>query len=101
MGRIGHLVGVDPDEAAPDPDLAPIERVDSPLRPIAAKSVAYDWHRPGQKCTASAYLHFEQQRLALVHCHAARTSDRLQAPFDRKPSLIKRMAGLVQHTHHG
>ena len=39
--------------------------------------------------------------MALVHCHAAGATDRLEPPFDRETPLIKGMAGLVQHTHQG
>ena len=101
MSGIGHLIGIDPDETAPNPDLTPVQRVDFPLRPIAAKSLADDRCRVGQKSTASAHLHFEQQRLALVHCHAAGTADRLKPPLGREPALIERVPGLVQHPHQG
>ena len=99
MRRVGHLVGVDADEATADADLSPVERLDIPHRPVTAKGLTDDRCGIGQKSTASAHLHFEQQRLALVHRHAAGAADRLQPPFDRETPLIKSVAGLVQHTH--
>jgi hypothetical protein len=80
MGGIGHLIGVNPDQAAPDPDLAAIERIGFPTRPIAAESLTQDRRRIAEERTAAAHLHFEQQRLALMNGHAAGAADRLQAP---------------------
>ena len=47
----------------------------------------------------AAGLHLDQQRLALVHAHAARLADRLAAPGRGQAALVERMAGLVQHAH--
>ena len=40
------------------------------------------------ECSAAAYLHFEKQRLTLMHRHAARPADRLAPPFRRQATLV-------------
>src|SRR5712671_7152071 len=101
MGGVGHLIGVNPDQAAPDPDLAVIELLSFPSWPIAAERLAQDRRCIDQERTAAAHLHFEQQRLALVNGHAAGAADRLQAPRSGEAALVEGMTGLVQNSHQG
>ena len=42
MRRVGDLVGIDPDQAAGDPDLAAVERLGLPARPVAGEGLAQD-----------------------------------------------------------
>src|SRR5258708_12374223 len=101
MGGVGHLMGVNPDQAAPDPYLAVIELLSFPSWPIAAERLAQDRRCIDQERTAAAHLHFEQQRLALVNGHAAGAADRLQAPRSGEAALVEGMTGLVQNSHQG
>ena len=99
MGRIGDFVGIDSDEAAPNPDLTPVKRFRLPAWPVARKDLAQDRGREFHKGEAAASLHLEQQGLALMDRHAARCTYRLQSPARRQVALVKRVPGLVQNPH--
>jgi hypothetical protein len=59
MSGIGDFVGIDPDQAALHPGLAPIERFRLPFRALAIKRFAQDRRCIRQKRPAAAHLHFE------------------------------------------
>ena len=101
MGRIGHLVGVDPDEVRLNPGPEAVQVVDLPGRPLAVEGLAGQGRQEGQEVRRAAGLHLDQQGLALVHGHAAGLTDRLQAPIAGQAALVEGVPRLVQHGHQG
>jgi hypothetical protein len=99
--RIGDLVGIDADRAGHDANLPLVQSLGIPGLADAAEDVAQQGRGEAGEGPAAAYLHFEKQRLAFVHRHAARHADRLEAPLGGQPALVERVAGLVQRAHQG
>ena len=98
---IGHLVGVDADEARRHARIEAMDVVGGPGRPVLAEGRAHARCGEVDEGVAAAGLHLHQQRLALVQRHAARIADRLAAPVARQAGFVEAMAGLVQHAHQG
>ena len=99
MGRVGDLVGIDPDQARFDPDIAAIEVLGLPGGAFAAEGFAYQRAREIGEGAASAGLHFQQQGLALVDAHGDGLADRLVAPGRRQAALIHGVPGLMEDGH--
>ena len=99
MERIGHLVGIDPDEAALDPVGQLQQVVGLPGRTLAAEGVARQRRQEAEERRPAADLHLDQEGLALVDRHAAVLADRLQPPVGRQAALVHGVAGLVQYAH--
>ena len=99
--RIGHLVGVHPDEAPLHPAIVGQEVLRLPGRAFAAHDLLGQRGHEGHELAAPAGLHLDQQRLAFVQGHAARLADRLAAPVLGQAALVLGVAAFVQHAHHG
>ena len=98
--RVGHLVGVDADEAALD---AGVEALEVRRREggVVAERLLELARQKAHERRRTAGLHLDEQRLALVDGHAALVAHRLAAPAQRQPGLVEGVTGLVQHAHQG
>src|SRR5439155_6598940 len=87
------------DRAGRDPDLAAVDGLGLPGRALAREDLAQQGRGEPSEGAAAAYLHFEEQGLALMQRHAARRADRLTPPLGRQAALVEGMPGLVQRAH--
>src|SRR4029077_2271815 len=92
MRRIGDLISIDADRARLNTNLSPVDGVGVPGLAGAAEDLAQQRRGEAGEGTAAADLHFEEQRLALMHGHAARRADRLEPPFGRQTALVEGVA---------
>ena len=97
--RVGDLVGIDPDQAALDPDRPAVEVVGGERRAVAPEGRGQERREIAEEGARAADLHLDQERLALVDRERARAADRLAAPGLGQASVVERMAGLVQDRH--
>ena len=83
--RIGHLVGIDADEAALHSPPQPRQVAGSIRRRIAAECSVQLRPQPPQERIRAARLHLDDQRLAFVRRHAGRLAHRLARPRSGRP----------------
>ena len=75
MGRIGHLIGIDPDVAWRDPRIDTCQIFTAKCR-LSAKALADQRGDAGHEGWMARHLHLEEQALALMDTHGTGLADR-------------------------
>src|SRR5437773_12089839 len=66
-----------------------------------AQMLAHDRHGPLPEFGTARDLHFDEETLAFMHCHAARPAERHMRPLWRQTLFIESVPGLMQDSHEG
>lgn len=98
VGRVGHLVRIDPDKAGLDP-VVELGQVCRCQRRLLAEVGANVRRQQCQEGGIMAELHLAEQALALVNAHGARLGHRLAKQLARQALLVTGVAGFVHYTH--
>ncbi len=101
MGRIGHLIGLDADEACAHPPPEPRKVGWGVGRRIAAEGRVHARPEPGEERVGARGLHLDDQALALMRGHAARLAQGAAREGRGQVRLVERMTAFVQHAEDG
>lgn len=98
MGRVGHLVRIDPDKAGLDP-IVELDQVRRRQRRLLAEVGANVRRQQRKEGGIMAELHLAEQALALVNAHGARLGHRLTQQLARQALLVTGVTGFVDYAH--
>ncbi len=98
VGRVGHLVRIDPDKAGLDP-VVELDQVCRRQRRLLAEVGVNVRRQQRQEGGIMAELHLAEQALALVNAHGARLGHWLAQQLARQALLVTGVTGFVDDTH--
>ncbi len=98
MGRIGHLVRIDPDKARLDPAVE-LGQIVRRKRRLFAEVVTNAWCQQREEGRMMPQLHLAKQALTLVDRHGTGLGHRLTQQMARQPLLVTGVTGLVHYAH--